>query len=62
MMWRGRPASQLSFHIRRMPPQQTEANRLDDETATAILAFLIAENGIEAKSGRLPVSLPRSAD
>lgn len=57
MMWRGRPASQLSFHIRRMPPQQTEANRLDDETATAILAFLIAENGIEAKSGRLPVSL-----
>ena len=55
MTWRGRRASLLSFHIRRMPPQQPED--LDDQKATALLAYLLAENGIEAKPGPMPATL-----
>ena len=55
--WRGRPASLLSFHIRRMPPQAAVGQGLDAESATAILAFLLERNDIPAKSGRLPSEL-----
>ncbi len=44
--WRGKTVDVLSFHIRRMPPD--EAVTLDDETHTNLIAFLLQANAFAA--------------
>jgi alcohol dehydrogenase (cytochrome c) len=52
--WRGKPASALMFHLRRMPPNSAAAGGLGDETYASILAYLLQANGQAAADGSLP--------
>ncbi len=46
-MWRGKSASVLSFHLRRMPPEPVDApGGLGDEVYANILAYIFATNGL----------------
>ena len=52
--WRGKPASALMFHLRRMPPNSSAAGGLGDETYANVLAYLLQANGQEPADGSLP--------
>ena len=52
--WRGKPASALMFHLRRMPPNTSAAGGLGDETYANVLAYLLQANGQEPTDGSLP--------
>jgi alcohol dehydrogenase (cytochrome c) len=53
--WRGKPLSALSFHVRRMPPEQSaESIALDDETYTNILAHTLRANGFVPGDASMP--------
>jgi alcohol dehydrogenase (cytochrome c) len=46
--WRGKPASTLMFHLRRMPPNlPATSGGLGDDTYASILAYLLQANGHE---------------
>lgn len=62
MMWRGKTAEALSFHIRRMPPDPDEnSGKLGAETYTNILAYILMSNGFEASDKALSATLPDQA-
>lgn len=53
--WRGKSAANLSFHLRRMPPESVaEPGSLSDETYTNILAYILASNGFSPSDAELP--------
>lgn len=48
MLWRGKSADVLGFHLRRMPPETVaEPGRVNEETHTNILAYILRSNGME---------------
>ena len=48
-MWRGKKASSLTFHLRRMPPEPIDnPGGLGDAVYADILAHILASNGFEA--------------
>lgn len=53
--WRGKSASVLAFHIRRMPPgADAQQTGLDDEAYTNIFAYLLSANDLQAGDEELP--------
>ena len=52
--WRGKPASALTFHLRRMPPASAATGGLGDDTYASILAYLLQANGQAAADGPMP--------
>ena len=62
-MWRGKSASVLSFHLRRMPPEPVDApGGLGDEVYTNILAFILQTNGLAPGEAALPSDLASLED
>ncbi|MCB1672798.1 MAG: PQQ-binding-like beta-propeller repeat protein, partial [Pseudomonadales bacterium] len=53
--WVGQPLADLADNLRRMPPGAEDS--LSDSTYTALLAFLLRQNGISAGGGPLPEQL-----
>ena len=61
--WRGKSARVLAFHLRRMPPEPSEApGGLGDETYANILAHILLSNGLEAGAAELPSDLDALGD
>ncbi len=67
-MWRGKSLDLLSFHVRRMPPENApDYIALDAETHTQIVAYVLKANGFEPGEKAMPsdmaalakVTLPR---
>ncbi len=53
--WRGKPASILAFHLRRMPQAPAGApGSLSEETYTNLLAYILQSNGLEPGETALP--------
>jgi alcohol dehydrogenase (cytochrome c) len=53
--WRGRPASALMFHLRRMPPNPgATPGGLGDDVYASILAYVLQANGVDPSAGALP--------
>jgi len=56
--WRGKPASILAFHLRRMPQAPAGApGSLSEESYTNLMAFILQSNGFEAGETPLPSGL-----
>jgi PQQ-dependent dehydrogenase (methanol/ethanol family) len=60
--WRGKSAANLSFHLRRMPPESVaEPGSLSDETYADILAYVLASNGLSPSDADLPSEMAELA-
>jgi alcohol dehydrogenase (cytochrome c) len=61
--FRGKTVGALSFHLRRMPPEPVDnPGGLGDEVYSAVLAHILAANGIEAGEEAMPADLDAVAD